>query len=720
MTNEKALKVAELKTGEAGRGVARIDPEVMEILGIKVGDIIQIDGSKKTAVKVLRGGPEDANKGIIRIDGSTRRNAGTGIDERVDIKKIVAKNAEKITFAPTEQLRIQGGEEYLRQVMEGRVFSKGDKITLNVMGNKIDLVVNSFAPSGDAVMMTATTEVKINEKPAAGNGEIPQVSYDDIGGLDEEIRKIREMVELPLRHPELFKRLGVEAPKGVLLHGPPGTGKTMLAKAVAGETSSNFTYIGGPEIVSKFYGESEEKLREIFKEAEENAPSIIFIDEIDSLAPKRDEVSGETERRIVAQMLALMDGLKSRGKVVVIGATNRPNSIDEALRRPGRFDREIEISIPDRDGRFDILQIHTRGMPLAKDVDLDRLADLTHGYAGADLNALTKEAAMAALRRILPDVNLEAEEIPSETLNKIEVKWDDFVEALRGMQPSTMREVLIEKPNVKWEDIGALEDAKQELKEAVEWPLKYSKVFSHMNAKPPRGILMYGPPGTGKTMLAKAVATESEANFISVKGPEFLSKWVGESEKAVRETFRKARQAAPCVIFMDEVDSITSERGTGSDSNVTERVISQLLTEMDGLSALHDVVVIAATNRPDIIDPALLRPGRFDKSIYIGTPDRESRKKIFEIHTKDKPLADDVDLEELAKDSEGYTGADISAVCNEAVMIAVRKLVESGQMPTDEEIAACKVEMEHFRTAVEKIGPRIRKELSQYSKNKEV
>ena len=720
MTNEKALKVAELKSGEAGRGVARIDPEVMEILGIKVGDIVQIDGSKKTAVKVLRGGPEDANKGIIRIDGTTRRNAGTGIDERVDIKKIVAKNAEKITFAPTEQLRIQGGEDYLRQVMEGRVLSKGDKIALNVMGNKIDLVVNSFAPSGDAVMMANNTEVKINDKPAAGGGEIPQVSYDDIGGLDNEIKKIREMVELPLRHPELFKRLGVEAPKGVLLHGPPGTGKTMLAKAVAGETSSNFTYIGGPEIVSKFYGESEEKLREIFKEAEENAPSIIFIDEIDSLAPKRDEVSGETERRIVAQMLALMDGLKSRGKVVVIGATNRPNSIDEALRRPGRFDREIEISIPDRDGRFDILQIHTRGMPLASDVDLGRLADLTHGYAGADLNALTKEAAMAALRRILPDVNLEAEEIPSETLNKIEVKWDDFVEALREMQPSTMREVLIEKPNVKWDDIGALEDAKQELKEAVEWPLKYSKVFSHMNAKPPRGILMYGPPGTGKTMLAKAVATESEANFISVKGPEFLSKWVGESEKAVRETFRKARQAAPCVIFMDEVDSITSERGTGSDSNVTERVISQLLTEMDGLSALHDVVVIAATNRPDIIDPALLRPGRFDKSIYIGTPDRESRKKIFEIHTRSKPLAEDVDLEELAKDTEDYTGADISAVCNEAVMIAVRKLVESGQMPSDEEIAACKVQMEHFRTAIEKIGPKVRKELSQYSRTKEV
>ncbi|MDD7423650.1 MAG: CDC48 family AAA ATPase [Candidatus Methanomethylophilaceae archaeon] len=720
MTNEKALKVAELKSGETGRGVARIDPEVMEILGIKVGDIIEIDGSKKTAVKALRGGPEDTNKGIIRIDGSTRRNAGTGIDERVDIKKITAKNAEKITFAPTEQLRIQGGEEYLRQVMEGRVFTKGDTITLNVMGNKIDLVVNSFAPSGEAAMMTSTTQVKINEKPATGNGEIPQVSYDDIGGLNDEIKKIREMVELPLRHPELFKRLGVEAPKGVLLHGPPGTGKTMLAKAVAGETSSNFTYIGGPEVVSKFYGESEEKLREIFKEAEENAPSIIFIDEIDSLAPKRDEVSGETERRIVAQMLALMDGLKSRGKVVVIGATNRPNSIDEALRRPGRFDREIEISIPDRDGRFDILQIHTRGMPLAEDVDLGKLADLTHGYAGADLSALTKEAAMAALRRVLPDVNLEAEEIPSETLNKIEVKWDDFVSALREMQPSTMREVLIEKPNVKWDDIGALEDAKQELKEAVEWPLKYSKVFSHMNAKPPRGILMYGPPGTGKTLLAKAVATESEANFISVKGPEFLSKWVGESEKAVRETFRKARQAAPCVIFMDEIDSITSERGTGSDSNVTERVISQLLTEMDGLSALHDVVVIAATNRPDIIDPALLRPGRFDKCIYIGTPDTESRKKIFEIHTRSKPLADDVDTEQLAKDSEGYTGADISAVCNEAVMIAVRRLVESGRMPTDEEIAACKVDMADFKSAMEKIGPKVRNELKQYSMNKEV
>jgi transitional endoplasmic reticulum ATPase len=603
--------------------------------------------------------------------------------------------------------------------MEGRVFAKGDTITLNVMGNKIDLIVNSFAPSCEAVIMTNTTEVKINEKPADGNGDVPKVSYDDIGGLDNEIKKIREMVELPLRHPELFKRLGVEAPKGVLLHGPPGTGKTMLAKAVAGETSSNFTYIGGPEIIGKMYGESEEKLRNIFKEAEENAPSIIFIDEIDSIAPKRDESQGEVERRIVAQLLALMDGLKSRGKVVVIGATNRPNSIDEALRRPGRFDREIEINIPDRDGRFDILQIHARGMPLADDVDLNKLADLTHGYAGADLSALTKEAAMAALRRVLPDVDLESDEIPKETLNKIEVRWEDFVQGLKEMQPSTLREVLIEKPNVRWDDVGALEDAKQELKEAVEWPLKYGKVFSHMNAKPPRGILLYGPPGTGKTMLAKAVATESEANFISGKGPEFLSKWVGESEKAVRETFRKARQASPCVVFMDEIDSITSERGSGSDSHVTERVISQLLTEMDGLSALNDVIVIAATNRPDIIDPALLRPGRFDKSIYIGTPDEESRRKIFEIHTKSKPLAEDVDLAKLAAESDGYTGADIAAVCNEAVMGAVRELVKSGNMPSDEEIDKCQVHMADFERAMGKLGPKVRANLKQYGMNKE-
>lgn len=717
MASDKAIKVAELKAGETGRGIVRLDPALMDVLSIRVGDIVQIDGSKKTVAKVLRGAPEDANLGIIRMDGSTRRNAGVSLDERVAVKKVTAKNAEKITFSPTEQLRLQGGEEYLKQVLDGRAIAKGDTITLNVMGNKIDLVVTSFSPSGEAVMICDTTEVKVSDKPAANKGDVPKVSYDDIGGLGDAVKKIREMVELPLRHPELFKRLGVEAPKGVLLHGPPGTGKTMLAKAVAGETSSNFISIGGPEIVSKFYGESEGKLREIFKEAEENAPSIIFIDEIDSIAPKREEVTGEEERRIVAQLLSLMDGLNSRGKVVVIGATNRPNSIDEALRRPGRFDREIEIGIPDRDGRHEILMIHTRGMPLADDVDLDWLADRTHGYSGADLSALTKEAAMAALRRVLPDVDLEAEEIPREVLNKISVTKDDFKSALRDMQPSTMREVLIEKPNVKWEDIGALEEPKQELKEAVEWPLKYGKVFEHMSARPPKGILLYGPPGTGKTMLAKAVATESEANFIAVKGPEFLNKWVGESEKAVRETFRKARQAAPCVIFMDEIDSIAPERGKGNggDDGVTERVISQMLTEMDGLESLNNVVVIAATNRPDIMDPALLRPGRFDKSIFIGPPDKDSRRSIFGIHTRGKPLADDVNLEKLADETEGCTGADISAICNEAVMNAVRRLIAKGKEPTDEEIQACKVDAEDFQEALGKFGPAKRAELSQYN-----
>ena len=717
MASDKAIKVAELKAGETGRGIVRLDPALMDVLSIRVGDIVQIDGNKKTVAKVLRGAPEDANLGIIRMDGSTRRNAGVALDERVAVKKVTAKNAEKITFSPTEQLRLQGGEEYLKQVLDGRAIAKGDTITLNVMGNKIDLIVTSFSPSGEAVMICDSTEVKISDKPAANKGDVPKVSYDDIGGLGDAVKKIREMVELPLRHPELFKRLGVEAPKGVLLHGPPGTGKTMLAKAVAGETSSNFISIGGPEIVSKFYGESEGKLREIFKEAEENAPSIIFIDEIDSIAPKREEVTGEEERRIVAQLLSLMDGLNSRGKVVVIGATNRPNSIDEALRRPGRFDREIEIGIPDRNGRHEILVIHTRGMPLANDVDLDWLADKTHGYSGADLSALTKEAAMAALRRVLPDVDLEAEEIPREVLNKISVTKDDFKSALRDMQPSTMREVLIEKPNVRWEDIGALEEAKQELKEAVEWPLKYGKVFEHMSARPPKGILLYGPPGTGKTMLAKAVATESEANFIAVKGPEFLNKWVGESEKAVRETFRKARQAAPCVIFMDEIDSIAPERGKGNggDDGVTERVISQMLTEMDGLESLNNVVVIAATNRPDIMDPALLRPGRFDKSILIGPPDRESRKSILGIHTRGKPLADDVDMEKLAEETEGCTGADISAICNEAVMNAVRRLIAKGKEPTDEEIQACKVDSEDFQEALGKFGPKKRAELSQYN-----
>jgi len=716
-SSEKVLKVAEAKSKDAGRGIARVDPEVLSALGLTAGDVIQIEGKKRTVAIVWPGYPEDANRGTIRIDGTIRRNAQTSMDEKVAVKKLAAKEAQKITFAPTEPLRIMGGEEYLNQALEGRAVTRGDVIEINVMGRRIDLVVVSYAPSSDAVIVQRGTEVKIGEKSVKeGTTNIPKVTYEDIGGLGDEVKKVREMIELPLKHPELFDRLGVEAPKGVLLHGPPGTGKTLLAKAVAGETNANFTSIGGPEIMSKFYGESEERLREIFKEAEENAPSIIFIDEIDSIAPKRDEVTGETERRVVAQILALMDGLKSRGKVVVIGATNRPNALDPAIRRPGRFDREIEISIPNRNGRLEILQIHTRGMPLAGDVDLEKLADLTHGYAGADLAALCKEAAMHSIRRIVPEMDLEMESIPVEILNKINVKKEDFFAALREMQPSSLREVLIESPNLKWDDIGDLEDAKRELREAVEWPLKYAGLFDYMNATPPKGILLYGGPGTGKTMLAKAVATESEANFINVKGPEFLSKWVGESEKAVRETFRKARQAAPCIVFMDEIDSIAPTRGGGFDSHVTERVISQLLTEMDGLESLHNVVVIAASNRPDMIDPALMRPGRFDRLVHIPMPDLEGRKKILEIHLKNKPLAKDVDVADLAKRTDGYSGADLSALVNEGIMLAIRAVVAKGGDLSKDSLQKERVNMKAFLEAMEKVRPTSRTDLTKYDK----
>ncbi|WP_400204110.1 CDC48 family AAA ATPase [Candidatus Methanomassiliicoccus intestinalis] len=706
--DDKVLKVAEARSKDAGRGIARIDSAVMDILGITAGDVIQIEGKKRTAAIAWPGLPEDTNKGIVRIDGTLRRNADTGIDDRISIRKISAKEATKITVAPTKALRIVGGEEYLRQILNGRVIVKGDIVEVNTLEGRIDLVVTNCSPVADALIVKSSTEFTISEKPASETPSVPRISYEDIGGLGDEVKKVREMIELPLRHPELFERLGIEAPKGVLLHGPPGTGKTLLAKAVASETNANFMTIGGPEIMSKYHGESEEHLREIFKQAQENAPTIIFIDEIDSIAPKREEVTGETERRVVAQMLSLMDGLESRGKVVVIGATNRPNALDPALRRPGRFDREIEIGVPDKAGRLEILQIHTRGMPLEDGIDLDKFANLTHGYVGADLSALCKEAAMRSLRRILPELNLEDDIIPIEILNKITVSEDDFMGALMEMQPSSMREVLVERPNVHWVDIGGLDDAKRQLREAVEWPLKYGKVFRKMNAAPPKGILMYGPPGTGKTMLAKAVATESEANFISIKGPEFLSKWVGESEKAVRETFRKARQASPCVIFMDEIDSIATSRGSGDDSHVTERVISQLLTELDGLEGLQDVVVIAATNRPDMIDPALLRPGRFDRMVEIGLPDLESRKSILAIQTANTPLADDVDLTAVADKTEGYTGADLSAVVNEAIMDAVRELVKSDDI-SDERLNEAKVSMSSFLSAVEKLNPANRK-----------
>jgi transitional endoplasmic reticulum ATPase len=703
---EKFLRVAEVRPADAGRGIVRLDPEVMKILDLREDDVVIIEGEKATAAAVRRGFPEDANRGVIRMDGMQRRNAGVGIDEKVGIRKAIARPAEKLNLAPTEAVRIMGGEQYVAQILQGRPITRGDVISISIMGRKFDFIVTSYAPSVDAVIVGPDTEVRLAEKPVKEEeAKVPRVSYDDIGGLRDEVQKVREMIELPLRHPELFERLGVEAPKGVLLHGPPGTGKTLLAKAVASETNANFHSIGGPEIMSKFYGQSEENLREIFKQAEENAPSIIFIDELDSIAPKRDEVTGEVERRVVAQLLALMDGLQARGKVVVIGATNRPNALDPAIRRPGRFDREIEIGIPDRDGRLEILQIHTRGMPLAEGVDLGELANVTHGYAGADLAALCKEAAIRSLRRILPDIDLQVDEIPAEVLNRLEVSRDDFLQAFREMEPSTMREVLIEKPNTRWTDIGGLEQAKQELRESVEWPLKIGGLYAHLDAKPPKGILLYGPPGTGKTLLAKAVATESEANFISVRGPEFLSKWVGESERMVRETFRKAKTAAPCVIFFDEIDAITPVRGVSADSQVTERVISQILTEMDGLEELHNVTIIAATNRADLVDPALLRPGRFDRHIYIPPPDLETRKAILHIHTRRKPLAADVDLDEIARRTDRYTGAELAAVGNEAAMLALREYAT--QVPDLEESAMKKVKITkaHFEAALKRIQP---------------
>ncbi len=713
--DEKFLRVAEARQRDVGKGIARIDPALMPLLKLEDGDPVIIEGKKRTALRVMTGYPEDLNRGIIRIDGNARRNASVGIDEKVGLRRTGPRAASKITFAPMEMLRIMGGEEYLSQILQGRVVMRGDVIELPVMGRKIELVVISYSPSGDVTVINEDTEVSIREKPAEEELKIPRITYEDIGGLRDEIKKVREMIELPLRHPELFDRLGVEAPKGVLLHGPPGTGKTLLAKAVANETQANFVPLTGPEIMSKFYGQSEENLREVFKKAEENAPGIIFIDEIDSIAPSRDEVTGEVERRIVAQLLALMDGLQARGKVVVIGATNRPNALDPAIRRPGRFDREIEIGIPDKEDRLDILHIHTRGMPLGDDVKLEEFASITHGYAGADLAALCKEAAMRSLRRILPDLDLEVDEIPIEILNKLEVTRQDFLQAFREMEPSTMREVLIETPNVHWDDIGGLAEAKQELLESVEWPLKYSKLFAHMAAKPPKGVLLYGPPGTGKTLLAKAVAAESEANFISVKGPEFLSKWVGESEKAVRETFRKAKQAAPCIVFFDEVDAITPVRGMSADAHVTERVISQMLTEMDGLEELNNVTVIAATNRPDMVDTALLRPGRFDRLIYIGLPDLEARVEILRIHLRGKPLDEDVNIEEFAKETEGYTGADIAAACNEASMLAIRDFILGGGELDETEIKKAKITKSHITTSFKKYAAKSQEEVEKYT-----
>ncbi|HIK02323.1 TPA: CDC48 family AAA ATPase [archaeon] len=732
---EIQLKISKAMPEDAEKGIIRLDAKAMQSVGVVPGDIAEIEGGRVTCAIAAKAYPSDVGLGVVRMDGLLRRNAKAGIGDLVKIRKAEVKEAEKVVLAPAQkgvQLQILGGG--LEKSLMGHPVTKGDIISPIRMRRKaspdpfedvfsafeesfspmfgfpgLKLMVVSTKPKGIAVI-TDMTEIELSPHAVEVKEleRIPQVTYEDIGGLSDGISKVREMIELPLKHPELFEKLGVEPPKGVLLYGPPGTGKTLLAKAVANETNANFIAINGPELMSKWYGESEKNLREVFEEAEKNAPSIIFIDEIDAIAPKREEVTGEVERRVVATMLSQMDGLKSRGKVVVIAATNRPDALDPALRRGGRFDREIEIGVPDRKGRKEVLLIHTRAMPLEQDVDLNELADTSYGYVGADLEALCKEAAMAALRRILPKMNIEEDvEIPQELLEELRVTKKDFAEGLRNVSPSAMREVVVEIPNVKWEDIGGLEEMKQSLTEAVEWPLKNPKAFKKMGIKPPKGIVLYGPPGTGKTLLAKAVANESQANFISVKGPEIFSKWVGESERAIRKIFSKARQVAPCIIFFDEIDAIAPTRGRDSGNHVTETVVNQLLTELDGLEELDGVVIIAATNRPDIINPGLLRPGRFDRHIYTEIPDEGMRLKIFKVHTKKMPLAKDVNLEKLAAETENFVGADIEAVCREAAMIALR----------NSDMKATEVKMADFKKGAEAIRPTMNDEMKKYYEN---
>ena len=717
--NKITLKVAEaISQKDVGQGIARLDPKVMDSLNIHERELVEITGEKRTAAIALPS-QTDIGLGVIRIDGLVRKNSGATIGGEVQIRKIKAVEAKKVVLAPIDNnIRVQGD---VRGLFAGKVMVQGDIIGSQIRSPKpsmnmgfgslfdelmdftpamkeLKFAVVSTSPK-DIVVVGPNTEVQLHESPVdvstiEGVGNLVDVSYEDIGGLKEEVKKVREMIEIPLKRPELFEKLGIAPPKGVLMHGPPGTGKTLLAKAVASESDAHFIAINGPEIMSKYVGGSEENLREYFEEAEENSPSIIFIDELDAIAPKREETNGEVERRTVAQLLTLMDGLKSRGQVVVIGATNRPDSLDPALRRPGRFDREIEIGVPDSEERKEVLEIHTRNMPLADDVDLDKISNTTHGFVGADLESLCKEAAMRVVRRILPEIQND-EEIPKEVMEKIVVTGDDFKNAQKEIQPSALREVLVQIPDIKWSDIGGLENIKQELKEAVEWPLKHPETFQRLGIRPPKGTLLYGIPGTGKTLLAKAVASESEANFISIKGPELLSKWVGESEKGVREVFRKARQAAPTVIFFDEIDAIAGARsGNDTDSGVTKRVVNQLLTEMDGLEELEDVAIIAATNRPDILDAGLMRPGRFDRHIHVKEPDEEARLAIFNVHTKNMPLAKDVDLKKLAKNTDGYVGADIEAVCREAAMLTLRKNLDAEEIP-----------YKYFKEAIDKVKP---------------
>ena len=735
---EIRLKVVEALQDDAYKGIARIDAEIMRKLNVRRGDVIIIDGGKETVAIADRAYPADIGEAIIRIDGIIRRNAKSGIGEIVKIKKADIKEAKKINIAPAQKgVMVQADPEVLKRGLLGRAVIKGDVVVLGGTQRRKDIMsdmdlfndifaealsgVGGFGFSGMQTrflivntqptlpcVITENTEITLTPKAVEITEEkIPDVTYEDIGGLNEEAKKIREMVELPLKHPEIFERLGVEPPKGVLLHGPPGTGKTLLAKAVANESDANFVLVNGPELMSKFYGESEKNLRTKFEEAEKLAPSIIFIDEIDAIAPKREESYGEVERRVVSQLLTLMDGLQARGKVVVIGATNRPNAIDPALRRPGRFDREININVPDKVGRLQILKIHTRGMPLTKDVVLEDLAAITHGFVGADLSSLAKEAAMNVLRKVLPKIKMdEDEEIPKEVLETLKINKKDFDTALKTVRPSAMREVLVETPNIKWGDVGGLDSVKQELIEAVEWPMKFPESFTNLGIRPPRGILLYGPPGTGKTLLAKAVANESEANFIQVKGPELLSMWVGKSEEGVRKIFERARQVSPCIIFFDELDALASRRGLETGSRVTEHVLNQLLAEIDGLEELQNVIVIGATNRPDMLDPAVLRPGRFDRILLVSPPSKEGRIEILKIHTKNMPLAKDVSLDYLAKETEGYVGADIESFVREAAMLALRKNKNAN-----------KVSKKHFDEAIKKVRASVGKQtIEKYKK----
>ncbi len=693
------LKVAEAFQNDIGRGIARIDSKAKSELGVSTGDIIKLVGKKAALAIVWQAHPDDEGLDMIRMDGILRQNVGVGLGEKVRIEPVQAKMAKKVVLAPQEPVRYSVGfDQYVKKRLIGKALLKGNLLPVGIFGTSIPLVVAQVFPQGP-VMISEETEVKINKEPLKEIKNVPNVTYDDVGGLKDTIQKVREMIELPLRHPEIFERLGIDPPKGILLYGAPGTGKTLLAKAVANESDANFFYVGGPEIISKYVGESEERLRKLFAEAQENAPSIIFIDEIDAIAPKREEVMGEVEKRMVSQLLTIMDGLKARGEVIVIGATNRPDSIDQALRRPGRFDREIEIGVPDKRGRREILSIHTRVMPLAKDIDISEIANVTHGYTGADLSLLTKEAAIKALRRVLPLINIEEETLSPQVLETIIVTRDDFFDAMHEIQPSALREVYVERPTVKWSDIGGMGEIKREIQEAVELPLKKPEIFEKMGIRPIKGILLYGPPGTGKTLLAKAVANESEANFISISGAQVLTKYVGESEKAVREIFKKARMAAPCVLFIDEIDAIAVRRGGHGDSGtmVTERIVDTLLTEMDGLRSLKNVVVIAATNRPDMLDPALMRAGRFDRLMKIVAPDEHARLEIFKIATAKMPLDKDVILKDLARLTDGYTGADIDNLVREAGMAAIRE-------------GSRKVVSRHFELSFKSVVPSIKKE----------